>query len=330
MKDLKEAYRRLADAQANDDPDAATAAYQDIGRLIETLPDQPLEALPAMPGMDFGDDENLPPDEKIKKVLQSLYDAALAGNVPAILKYIEMSRAPGPSEPEPTTSTGKRKPKRKPRISKKLAVKEVKFLEHYFDCAECRGNATKAAGHAGFKGSSNVLAVTGYNLLRKPKIQEYVVARLEASAMSIEEVLRGISETAAGVAQHVIDMTSGRPVISLAKAVANGKLHLIKGITFHANGEVKAIQWDSPLQAKIALARYHQLTDPGAPPDAELTPEELSRIAVARARGAIEIAIKVAARHGIELTFEEAAQKAVQHGFPAAKDLVNRESKGVN
>lgn len=324
MKDLKEAYRRLADAQANNDSEAATAAWEDIGRIIEALPDDAAQLPAIVGGLEFEDDEeNLTPDQKQAKVLSALYEAALSGNVPAILKYLELRpRAEG--EPAQTKTNGKPKRTRKPRKSRRLSVKEVAFIDHYFECEDCKGNATKAAGHAGFKGSANVLAVTGYNLLRKPKIQEYVVARLEASALSIEETLRGISETAAGIGQHLIDVSGDVPRVNLKKVAEAGKLHLIKSVVAHPNGQIKAVHWDSPLQAKIALARYHQLTDPGKPPDEELTQEELTRIALARARTAIEIVMKIAKKNNVELTLEQAAEKAAEHGFTKAKEVIRQ------
>ena len=54
---------------------------------------------------------------------------------------------------------------------KKLNARQLKFVECY------NGNATEAARQAGYKGSDNVLGVTGHDLLRIPKIAELIRER---------------------------------------------------------------------------------------------------------------------------------------------------------
>lgn len=57
-------------------------------------------------------------------------------------------------------------------------------------------NATKAAQNAGYKGKDNVLSVTGYHNLRKPKIAAAIRARqkemFSASDVSVDKVLMDI------------------------------------------------------------------------------------------------------------------------------------------
>jgi phage terminase small subunit len=55
----------------------------------------------------------------------------------------------------------------------RLTPKQRKFIEAY------TGNATEAARIAGYQGDDNVLGVTGYDLLRNPKIAQAIAEREE-------------------------------------------------------------------------------------------------------------------------------------------------------
>ncbi len=56
-------------------------------------------------------------------------------------------------------------------MAKALTAKQQRFVDAY------AGNATEAARLAGYTGSDAVLAVTGHDLLRNPKIAPLIAAR---------------------------------------------------------------------------------------------------------------------------------------------------------
>lgn len=88
-------------------------------------------------------------------------------------------------------------------------------------------NATRAAQRAGYQGSENTLAVTGYELLRNPKIREVLNPRLEANAMTPSELLMRLGEQArAEYSQYLLP----EGAVDLARLIADGKAHLVKGI----------------------------------------------------------------------------------------------------
>lgn len=62
-------------------------------------------------------------------------------------------------------------------MAKKLTAKQLRFIEAY------QGNATEAARLAGYTGNDNVLGVTGFQLLRDPKISQLIKER-ESKAIS--------------------------------------------------------------------------------------------------------------------------------------------------
>lgn len=113
-----------------------------------------------------------------------------------------------------------------------LSVKQTVFINEYLKTF----NATKAAKLAGYSGNENTLAVTGYELLRNPKISEAISQRLSETAMSADEVLRRLGDQARGdmgdfwdipeKEKDGISVQNGSPTLNLIKA--KDKLHLIK------------------------------------------------------------------------------------------------------
>jgi phage terminase small subunit len=83
-----------------------------------------------------------------------------------------------------------------------LTTKQRLFIESYL----ANGfNATEAARTAEYKGSDNVLAVTGFENLRNPKISAVVAERINEAAMSANEVMARLSAIARGDLQDVTD-----------------------------------------------------------------------------------------------------------------------------
>jgi hypothetical protein len=80
-----------------------------------------------------------------------------------------------------------------------LTTKQRLFIESYL----ANGfNATEAARTAEYKGSDNVLAVTGFENLRNPKISAVVAERINEAA---NEVMARLSAIARGDLQDVTD-----------------------------------------------------------------------------------------------------------------------------
>jgi len=76
----------------------------------------------------------------------------------------------------------------------KLTLKQQLFVEAYLGAA--KGNATEAARLAGYKGNDQTLASVGAENLKKPQIASRVRARVDAAAMTADEVLKELSEVA--------------------------------------------------------------------------------------------------------------------------------------
>jgi hypothetical protein len=66
----------------------------------------------------------------------------------------------------------------KPSVDK-LTPKQRKFVEAF------TGNATEAARIAGYQGDDNTLGVTGYDLLRNPKIFQAIADRFPRGAPAV-------------------------------------------------------------------------------------------------------------------------------------------------
>jgi phage terminase small subunit len=90
-------------------------------------------------------------------------------------------------------------------------------------------NATRAAERAGYKGNANVLAVTGYDLLRNPKIAEEIEKQISARCMTKSEVLVRLAEHARGDISDFTEISAdGLPSYNFRAAADSGKMRLIK------------------------------------------------------------------------------------------------------
>lgn len=106
-----------------------------------------------------------------------------------------------------------------------LTGKQAAFVESYLRTR----NATKAARDAGYGGDENVLAVTGYENLRNPKISEAISLRIKESCMSADEVLERLGAHARGDVKDFLTTTEqGVPVFDFKGAIEQGKTHLLK------------------------------------------------------------------------------------------------------
>ena len=111
-----------------------------------------------------------------------------------------------------------------------LTARQANFVNEYLIWF----NATKAAKLAGYTGNNNTLAVTGYELLRNPKISEAISRRLSESAMTADEVLMRQAEIArSDIGEFLEQAEDGEVSVRLtdAKTKAPKRTHLIKRIT---------------------------------------------------------------------------------------------------
>jgi len=141
--------------------------------------------------------------------------------------------------------------KRKPSNGNGLTVKQKAFVSHYIETL----NATEAARRAGYRGSDNVLSVTGYDNLRKPKIREAIDQVLEERLMSPLEVLTRLSQIVEGDIGSL--MTDGPPYhLDMRKIKANG--HLVSSLKRDLTGRVN-VQMHNKLRAIELMGKYHDL-----------------------------------------------------------------------
>lgn len=274
--------------------------------------------------------ETLSELERRQKVDQALFEAATSGNVAAILQYQTLHPIPQPTLEE-QAKKARKKVKNKLRYREaKVTQRELKFLTHYFDCDDCRGKGVKSLQHIGVKGTPNYLASLASRTLQKSKIQEYVKARLEESALPLEMVLKRISDMALASVEFFYDLESDTPTVQLQKAKQAGKLHLIKGLEFFPDRTVKKIHWYDALLACRTLIQAHATlrTIPQKPPVGEAAdhPENADTIDTAeearlRARRAVDFVLQKAKEFHKEMTEAEAAAIAGKW-YPEVKDHI--------
>lgn len=148
---------------------------------------------------------------------------------------------------------------------------QKEFVNQYFICGR---NATEAVIQAGYKihapetakGRATAAAI-GYENLRKPHIKSLIEERLEAHAMSANEVIARLTDFATGNLTFLLD-DNGEP--SLEKAKAYGVTHLIKEWVVETDTYVdsfdnehvrvkRRVKIVDPLAALVHLGRYHKL-----------------------------------------------------------------------
>ncbi len=133
-----------------------------------------------------------------------------------------------------------------------LSAKRQAFVEHYLKC----WNASEAARLAGYSELS--AAVQGARLLSNDKVREAIAARLDELKMSADEVLIRLTEQAQGAAQYLIDVKAGLPFMDWERLQSEGKLHLIKKLSYTSDGRPQVEFYDAQT-ALVQLGRAHGL-----------------------------------------------------------------------
>ena len=116
-----------------------------------------------------------------------------------------------------------------------LTAKQAAFVREYVQC----WNATEAARRAGYRGSDEVLATTGSENLRKPKVSEKISEIVERLAMPQGEALMRMAEIARGghsaYIQIIDDSGEDGEIrnlgVDIERLVSEGKAYLVKSIT---------------------------------------------------------------------------------------------------
>lgn len=129
-----------------------------------------------------------------------------------------------------------------------LSKKRQKFVEEYLRCF----NATEAAINAGY--SNKTAHSIGWENLRIPEVANIISKRLEASAMSADEVIMRLAEQArAGHSEYINE--DGQ--VDLSALIADGKSHLIKSVKETKYG--MQIEFYDSQSALNLLAKHHGL-----------------------------------------------------------------------
>ena len=136
-----------------------------------------------------------------------------------------------------------------------LSNLQKRFADEYLKC----WNATEAARRAGYSATSeNSLAAQGSRLLRSVKVANIIRKRLQASAMSADEVLERFAEQARNDGMHFID-GSGRIDFQLLKEA--GKEHLIHKLYYDDDGILTRVEFYNAQSALNTLAKHLGLLD---------------------------------------------------------------------
>lgn len=133
----------------------------------------------------------------------------------------------------------------------KLTDKQQVFINEYLKC----WNATEAAVKAGY--STKSARQIGAENLSKPYLAEEIQHRISEMKMSADEAITSLADIARGSISDFIVIQAGLPVIDFDKAERNGKLHLLKKITY-GKGTISFEMYDK--QAALnTIAKHHGL-----------------------------------------------------------------------
>jgi phage terminase small subunit len=134
-----------------------------------------------------------------------------------------------------------------------LTDQQKSFIEHYTDC----WNASEAARQAGY--SDHTAGQQGYRLLKLKEVQTAIKRKLDAEAMTANEVLHRTAVLARGdVADFWEVSKDGKPYFDFAACKKAGMLHLIKKVTFK-DGNVSSVEFYSAQDGLRDLGRKHKL-----------------------------------------------------------------------
>ena len=141
-----------------------------------------------------------------------------------------------------------------------LNARQQEFVNQYLSTF----NATQAAIAAGY--SEKTAHSIGWENLRKPEIAEAIKKRLNATAMTADEVLMRLADYARG---DMRDFLTDSGDIDLISAIADGKARLLKKITqkrtrrifeqFDVEETVTSIELYDALAANKMLGDHHAL-----------------------------------------------------------------------
>lgn len=153
-----------------------------------------------------------------------------------------------------------------------LTAKQQAFVSAYLVCL----NATEAARRAGY--SEKTAHAIGWENLRKPEIAEAIGAGLAERAMPSSEVLARLADMARATADDFITVYKsplvtidgepikdgdGNPIVrsfpslDIDKARERGMLHLIKKVSYTANGP--SVELYDAQVALVQLGKHHGL-----------------------------------------------------------------------
>jgi hypothetical protein len=124
--------------------------------------------------------------------------------------------------------------------------------------ADPKRNATEAARQAGYKNPEQ----SGWENRHNPKVQEYIREHFLDQRMTAEEVTARLSEIASvGYAPYLTyDPKREELVVDLAQLLADGKGHLIKGISYVRTGSetaVQVVEFFDAYKALVDVGRVH-------------------------------------------------------------------------
>lgn len=120
--------------------------------------------------------------------------------------------------------------------AKRLTRKQFVWLTYYL--GEAHFNATEAARLAGYK----LPRISGPENLHKPAVQEAIAKWWASKGMTTDEVVARLAEQARAEYSAYIREDG---TVDLAKMLANGKGHLIKGTRWDRNGNLTVEFYDA-------------------------------------------------------------------------------------
>jgi len=172
-------------------------------------------------------------------------------------------------------------------VTEGLTTKQRLFVEAYLVCL----NATEAARRAGY--SERTASAIGWENLRKPEIAAAIQAGLAERAMPADEVLARLADMARATADDFLTVyksplqtidgepikdEQGNPIVrsfpslDIERARERGMLHLIKKVSYTANGP--SVELYDAQAALVKLGEYHRLFG-GKNVNLNVTPDDL-------------------------------------------------------
>jgi hypothetical protein len=164
--------------------------------------------------------------------------------------------------PKPKTEIVVSKPERAPTVvvgapDEDLDPQHLAFIDAYF---EENWNGRVAAIRVGYSPAS--AHVQASRLLKNAKVAAEIRRRLDAAALTREQVLANVSDMANANMADFLTIPGVWPYIDLLKAQERGKLHLIKKYKVQNDGSVVLELWDKRGPNRD-MGLHHGLWDKG-------------------------------------------------------------------